>query len=176
MILGPPICGYYKPGAEDQDLLSASYTWDTAEGSEAEEPDAVYAYSPYGEQDSAILEDTRAGELNPFGYTGANQFQDGTVHLARRFMDTFTLNFTQPDPSRQELNNHTYAECDPTNNTDPTGLSSVPLPQAACWGATIYMLKLSGASLVLGVGGTPVYIATAVVTIGCLAYDMTTSV
>ncbi|MBR8743419.1 RHS repeat-associated core domain-containing protein [Nocardiopsis sp. MG754419] len=97
----------------------------TAEGSEADAPDAVYEYSPYGEQNSDILEDTRAGELNPFGYTGGYQFQDGTVHLSHRFYDTFTLGFTQPDPSRQELNNHTYAMCDPINNTDPTGLISV---------------------------------------------------
>lgn len=81
----------------------------TAEGSDAESPDAVYEYSPYGEQTSETLEDTRAGELNPFGYTGAYQFQDGTVHLSHRFLDTFTLNFTQPDPSRQELNNPTHS-------------------------------------------------------------------
>ncbi|WP_017574358.1 DUF6531 domain-containing protein [Nocardiopsis kunsanensis] len=64
----------------------------------------------------------------------------------------------------------------PGSITDPTGLSNVPAPQAACWGATIYMLKLSAASAVLGVGGTPVHIAMGVVTVGCLAYDMATSV
>ncbi|MBQ1083213.1 hypothetical protein KBX21_18655 [Nocardiopsis sp. B62] len=96
----------------------------TAEGSEADVPDAVYEYSPYGEQSSDTLDGTRAGELNPFGYTGAYQFQDGTVHLSHRFYDTFTLGFTQPDPSRQELNNHTYAACDPINRIDPSGLSS----------------------------------------------------
>jgi RHS repeat-associated protein len=109
----------------------------TSEGSEADAPDAVYEYSPYGEQTSATLEDTRAGELNPFGYTGAYQFQDGTVHLSHRFYDTFTLGFTQPDPSRQELNNHTYAMCDPINNTDPTGLSVA----TACG----YFLAIGGA-------------------------------
>ncbi|WP_249188551.1 RHS repeat-associated core domain-containing protein [Nocardiopsis sp. MG754419] len=98
----------------------------TAEGSEADAPDAVYEYSPYGEQSSDILEDTRAGELNPFGYTGAYQFQDGTVHLSHRFYDTFTLGFTQPDPSRQEMNNHNYAACDPINKTDSTGLCFAP--------------------------------------------------
>ncbi|GAB3735616.1 RHS repeat-associated core domain-containing protein [Nocardiopsis nanhaiensis] len=103
----------------------------TAEDSEAEEPDAVYEYTPYGKQTSETLEDTRAGELNPFGYTGAYQFQDGTVHLSHRFYDTFTLGFTQPDPSRQELNNHTYAMCDPINNTDPTGLNTLPSWQCA---------------------------------------------
>ncbi|MFD3684141.1 RHS repeat-associated core domain-containing protein [Nocardiopsis sp. NPDC058631] len=97
----------------------------TAEGSEAEEPDAVYEYSPYGEQTSATLEGSRAADLSPFGYTGAYQFQDGTVHLAHRFYDTTTLNFTQPDPSRQELNNYAYAQCDPINKTDPTGLDTL---------------------------------------------------
>ena len=74
----------------------------TAEDSESEEPDAVYDYGPYGEQSAETVEDTRAGELNPFGYTGAYQFQDGTVHLSHRFLDTFTHNFTQADPSRQD--------------------------------------------------------------------------
>ncbi|WP_436894647.1 RHS repeat-associated core domain-containing protein [Nocardiopsis dassonvillei] len=44
------------------------------------------------------------------------------MHLNHRFHNTFTLGFTQPDPSRQELNNYNYAQCDPINNTDPTGL------------------------------------------------------
>lgn len=117
----------------------------TAEGSDAESPDAVYEYSPYGEQTSETLEDTRAGELNPFGYTGAYQFQDGTVHLSHRFLDTFTLNFTQPDPSRQELNNHTYAACDPINNTDPTGLN-------LCNAIAIVGGSISMALLLTGVG------------------------
>ncbi|PDP86645.1 hypothetical protein CQJ94_15215 [Glycomyces fuscus] len=97
----------------------------TAEGSEAESPDVVYDYSPYGERTSESLEGTEAAALSPFGFTGAYQFQDGTVHLAHRFYDTTTLNFTQPDPSRQEMNNYAYAQCDPINNTDPSGLFSV---------------------------------------------------
>ncbi|WP_047870594.1 RHS repeat-associated core domain-containing protein [Nocardiopsis sp. RV163] len=94
----------------------------TSEGSEAESPDVVYDYSPYGERTSESLEGTEAAALSPFGFTGAYQFQDGTVHLNHRFHSTFTLGFTQPDPSRQELNNYAYAACDPINNTDPTGL------------------------------------------------------
>ena len=46
------------------------------------------------------------------------------MHLGHRFYDTNTLNFTQPDPSRQEMNNFAYAMGDPINNTDPTGLMS----------------------------------------------------
>jgi RHS repeat-associated protein len=69
------------------------------------------------------LEGTEAAVSSPFGFTGAYQFQDGTVHLAHRFHSTFTLGFTQPDPSRQELNTYNYAGCDPVNKTDPTGLA-----------------------------------------------------
>lgn len=113
----------------------------TAEGSQAASPDVVYDYSPYGERTSETLEGTEAAALSPFGFTGAYQFQDGTVHLAHRFLDTFTLNFTQPDPSRQELNNYNYAQCDPINNTDPTGLCTsgaafnlaVGLASAGAW-------------------------------------------
>ncbi|WP_150255390.1 RHS repeat-associated core domain-containing protein [Nocardiopsis deserti] len=98
----------------------------TSEGSEAESPDVVYDYSPYGERTSESLEGTEAAALSPFGFTGAYQFQDGMVHLNHRFHSTFTLGFTQPDPSRQELNNYAYAACDPVNNTDPTGLNTMP--------------------------------------------------
>ncbi len=122
----------------------------TAEGSDAESPDAVYAYSPYGEQSSDILDGTRAGELNPFGYTGAYQFQDGTVHLSHRFLNTFTLNFTQPDPSRQEMNNYAYGMGDPINNTDPSGLIT-----AADVGGTVGSVLAGGA-------------AVAVVSAGCV--------
>ncbi|WP_435111752.1 RHS repeat-associated core domain-containing protein [Nocardiopsis synnemataformans] len=96
----------------------------TSEGSEAESPDVVYDYSPYGERASESLEGTEAAALSPFGFTGAYQFQDGTVHLNHRFHSTFTLGFTQPDPSRQELNNYAYAACDPINKMDPTGLNA----------------------------------------------------
>uniref|UniRef100_UPI000375FE7B RHS repeat-associated core domain-containing protein n=1 Tax=Nocardiopsis ganjiahuensis TaxID=239984 RepID=UPI000375FE7B len=134
----------------------------TAEGSEADAPDAVYEYSPYGEQNSDTLDGTRAGELNPFGYTGAYQFQDGTVHLSHRFYDTFTLGFTQPDPSRQELNNHTYAMCDPINNTDPTGLCT----GSSAWGLASGLAGL-GIWVIWGgpaglIGGVVVFAAAAI--------------
>ncbi|MFE6450525.1 RHS repeat-associated core domain-containing protein [Nocardiopsis dassonvillei] len=77
-----------------------------------------------GERTSELLEKGRARQLKPSGFTGAYQFQDGTVHLNHRFHSTFTLGFTQPDPSRQEMNNYAYAACDPINNTDPTGLQT----------------------------------------------------
>ncbi|GAA1446319.1 hypothetical protein GCM10009602_32630 [Nocardiopsis tropica] len=123
-----------------------------AEGSEATAPDVVYDYTPYGERTSETVEGTTAAGLSPFGFTGAYQFQDGTVHLAHRFHSTFTLGFTQPDPSRQELNNHAYAACDPINNTDPTGLNACNLVTLV--GIVATGAALAGAaplSLILGV-------------------------
>ncbi|NYH53607.1 RHS repeat-associated protein [Nocardiopsis arvandica] len=112
----------------------------TAEDSEAGSPDVVYDYSPYGERTSESLEGAEAAALSPFGFTGAYQFQDGTVHLNHRFYDTTTLNFTQPDPSRQELNNYAYAACDPINNTDPTGLVS----GSCLWAASQFVVGFGG--------------------------------
>ncbi|XKK38829.1 hypothetical protein HFP72_31000 [Nocardiopsis sp. ARC36] len=121
----------------------------TAEGSEAASPDVVYDYTPYGERTTETLEGTAAARLSPFGFTGAYQFQDGTVHLAHRFHSTFTLGFTQPDPSRQELNNYAYAACDPVNNTDPTGLFGLP-PCATAW----IGMSASVVGLVVSLSGT----------------------
>jgi RHS repeat-associated protein len=146
----------------------------TAEGSEAESPDVVYDYSPYGERTSESLEGTEAAALSPFGFTGAYQFQDGTVHLNHRFHSTFTMGFTQPDPSRQELNNYAYAQCDPINNTDPTGLQT-SLPDALCAGFTIWGAKVGVAMYVLAVTGPVGAIFTGILTVGapaCAGYWM----
>ncbi|XKK38721.1 hypothetical protein HFP72_30355 [Nocardiopsis sp. ARC36] len=62
------------------------------------------------------------------------------MHLAHRFHSTFTLGFTRPDPSRQELNNYNYAACDPVNNTDPSGLN-------ACNFVTLVGVVATGAAL-----------------------------
>ncbi|WP_238581045.1 RHS repeat-associated core domain-containing protein [Streptomonospora alba] len=98
----------------------------TQAGSEADAPAVDYDYTPYGQTttNAAGDADTRAAGLNPFTYTGAYQFQNGTLHLGHRFFSPGINQFTQPDPSRQERNNYTYAGCDPINNTDPTGLMS----------------------------------------------------
>jgi RHS repeat-associated protein len=102
------------------------------------------------------------------GFTGAHQLQDGAVHLAHRFHSTFTLGFTQPSPSRQDLNNYNYAACDPINNTDPTGLQN-SFPHALCTGFTIWGAKVGVAMYVLAttrpVGAT----FTGILTVGALA-------
>ncbi|WDZ93558.1 RHS repeat-associated core domain-containing protein [Nocardiopsis sp. HUAS JQ3] len=128
----------------------------TAEGSEAESPDVVYDYTPFGERSMEASDQSGAASLNPFGFTGAYQFQDGTVHLGYRFYDTNTLNFTQPDPSRQEMNNYAYGMGDPINNVDWTGLMSLAIAAgtigsaAAGAAAAVGMAAVCGASLGVG--------------------------
>lgn len=39
-----------------------------------------------------------------------------------RYYDATTGRFTQPDLSGQEANTYAYAECNPVNKTDPSGL------------------------------------------------------
>lgn len=94
--------------------------------------------------------------------TPLTEKEDGTVHLSHRFLDTFTLNFTQPDPSLQELNNHTYAVCDPINNTDPTGLMGC--------GFCVVDLIGSGIGLVGSVTATGITLGAASFFLGVSAY------
>ncbi|MFJ4343673.1 RHS repeat-associated core domain-containing protein, partial [Streptomyces sp. NPDC088915] len=51
-------------------------------------------------------------------------YQDptGLYHLAARYYDANIGRFTQPDPSGQETNPYLYAEGDPVNRIDPSGL------------------------------------------------------
>ncbi|MFF8765115.1 MULTISPECIES: RHS repeat-associated core domain-containing protein [Nocardiopsis] len=122
----------------------------------------VYDYSPYGERTSESLEGTEAAALSPFGFTGAYQFQDGTVHLNHCFHSTFMLGFTQPGPSRQGAKNYAYAACDPINNTDPTGLMSCSF--------SVITLLISGIGLVGSATATGVSFGAAYFFLGVSAY------
>jgi RHS repeat-associated protein len=81
---------------------------------------ATYAYDPWGNT-------TSTGPLaatNPWTYaTGYTDTATGYLKLGARYYNPTTARFTQPDPSGQEPNTYNYASCNPTNNTDPTGLS-----------------------------------------------------
>ncbi|WP_141926126.1 RHS repeat-associated core domain-containing protein [Haloactinospora alba] len=85
----------------------------------------AYDYTPYGdaEADTAGDGDQAAGS-NPFTYIGSYEFDNGDKAMGHRYMSHFTERFTQQDPSWQEDNLYTYAECDPINKSDPSGLSS----------------------------------------------------
>ncbi|WP_190195133.1 RHS repeat-associated core domain-containing protein, partial [Streptomyces minutiscleroticus] len=59
-------------------------------------------------------------------YRFAGNYQDptGLYHLQARYYDANIGRFTQPDPSGQEQNPYLYAEGDPVNRIDPSGLLS----------------------------------------------------
>lgn len=90
------------------------------------------------------------------------------MHLNHRFHSTLTLGFTHPDPSRQELNNYAYAACYPVNNTDPSGLAS--LPDALCAGFTLWGAMVGTGLYVLAVTGPIGAAFTGILAIGGIAY------
>ncbi|TQN33310.1 RHS repeat-associated protein [Haloactinospora alba] len=88
-------------------------------------PEVAYDYTPYGQTETATAGsgDQAAGD-NPFTYTGAYELDNDDKALAHRYLSQLTHRFTQQDPSWQENNQYTYAQCDPINKSDPTGLNA----------------------------------------------------
>ncbi|MFE1075846.1 RHS repeat-associated core domain-containing protein [Streptomyces sp. NPDC058783] len=60
----------------------------------------------------------------PYRYAGAYADPTGLYKVGHRYCDPALGRFTQPDPSGQETNPYLYADGDPVNRTDPTGLFS----------------------------------------------------
>ncbi|MEV7137193.1 RHS repeat-associated core domain-containing protein [Streptomyces tauricus] len=79
-----------------------------------------YAYSPRGVARSTTTEKV----TQPYRFAAGYQDPTGLYHFAARYYDTNIGRFTQPDPSGQEENPYLYAEGDPVNRIDPTGLLS----------------------------------------------------
>ncbi|WP_435897588.1 RHS repeat-associated core domain-containing protein [Streptomyces albidoflavus] len=90
----------------------------------------TYAYSPRG-----VTRTTHTTEKIPQPYRFTSGYQDptGLYHLAARYYDPHIGRFTQPDPSGQEKNPYLYAEGDPVNRIDPSGLSSVAVGAEVCF-------------------------------------------
>jgi RHS repeat-associated protein len=76
-----------------------------------------YSYDPYGEQLTAT-----EGISNPWRYA-AGQFDTATglTKFGVRYYNAAEGRFTQRDPSHKDLD-YAYAEDNPINRTDPTGL------------------------------------------------------
>ncbi|WP_435807822.1 RHS repeat-associated core domain-containing protein [Streptomyces parvulus] len=80
----------------------------------------TYAYSPRGVQRSTTSEQVP----QPYRFAGGYQDPTGLYHYEARYYDPNIGRFTSPDPSGQEKNPYLYAEGDPVNRIDPTGLLS----------------------------------------------------
>ncbi|MFE1735244.1 RHS repeat-associated core domain-containing protein [Streptomyces bacillaris] len=80
----------------------------------------TYGYSPRGVQRATTTEQV----LQPYRFAGGYQDPTGLYHFAARYYDPDIGRFTTPDPSGQEKNPYLYAEGDPVNRIDPSGLLS----------------------------------------------------
>ncbi|GGT41638.1 RHS repeat-associated core domain-containing protein [Streptomyces althioticus] len=81
----------------------------------------TYAYGPTGTPRGMITE----AASQPFRYAGAYADPTGLYKMGHRYYDPTLGRFTQPDPSGQETNPYLYADGDPVNKTDPTGLGAL---------------------------------------------------
>ncbi|WP_369211725.1 RHS repeat-associated core domain-containing protein [Streptomyces flavofungini] len=93
----------------------------------------AYAYSPRG------VARATAGEKVPQPYRFAGGYQDptGLYHYSARYYDPNIGRFTSPDPSGQEQNPYLYAEGDPVNRIDPSGLITGSISGEVCFGVCI---------------------------------------
>ena len=112
---------------------------------------ATYTYDPWGN----ITSSTGAlATTNPWHYAGSyTDAATGYLKLGARYYNTTTGRFTQPDPSGKEANTYNYATCNPTNNTDPTGLLS-PCTSLAIQGVVYGLGSLVTGGLAVGATGT----------------------
>lgn len=105
-----------------------------------------YTYTPYGQTSEAA----HAGVVsNPWRYTGAYHDQAQSLYkMGIRYLQPSIGKFTQPDPALSQArlhgaNPYTYANCNPTNNTDPTGACGFPTLVSAYTGGLIGAAELA---------------------------------
>lgn len=115
----------------------------------------TYAYSPRGVTRASTSEKVS----QPYRFAGGYQDPTGLYHFEARYYDPNIGRFTQPDPSGQEKNPYLYAEGDPVNRIDPSGLLS--LGEGLGLAGT-----LVGAAALLPVGGVGFAVGAAAVSTG----------
>ncbi|MBM7024511.1 RHS repeat-associated core domain-containing protein [Clavibacter zhangzhiyongii] len=113
-----------------------------------------YSYSPYGEERATSTNSPVA--LNSLRYIGGYQESANIYKFGARYYDATLGRFTQMDPSGQESHPYAYAECNPVNGKDPTGLEvdSCALSVAGLVVSGVGAL-ISIATVVLGVIAAP---------------------
>ncbi len=79
-----------------------------------------YSYSPRGVTRAATSESAP----QPHRFAGGYQDPTGLYHYEARYYDPNIGRFNSPDPSGQEKNPYLYAEGDPVNRIDPSGLAA----------------------------------------------------
>jgi RHS repeat-associated protein len=94
----------------------------------------TYTYSPRGVR---LLAQSSEPVAQPYRFAGNYQDPTGLYHLRARYYDANIGRFTQPDPSGQEQNPYLYAEGDPVNRIDPSGLITGSLSGEACFGICV---------------------------------------
>lgn len=80
----------------------------------------TYTYTPYG----TVTPNNQTATDNPLRWLGQLQDPHERHHLNHRHYHPTYHRFTQPDPSGQEPNPYTYANGDPINHADPSGLAA----------------------------------------------------
>ncbi|MGF9663173.1 RHS repeat-associated core domain-containing protein [Arthrobacter crystallopoietes] len=138
---------------------------------------ATYTYDSWGRTTGT---GTQAG-TNRFQYLG--EYKDAATALNKfgaRYYDATTGRFTQPDPSGQEANRYAYAECNPVNVSDPSGLQS-----SYCTALGMASIGVGAVSLASGVGalfatgtilGAPAGLALGLLSAGTAAISLTYAV
>ncbi|MFE9181449.1 RHS repeat-associated core domain-containing protein [Streptomyces sp. NPDC007126] len=105
----------------------------------------TYAYGPTGTPRGTTSE----AVPRPFRCAGAYADPTGLYKMGHRYYDPALGRFTQPDPSGQESNPYLYANGDPINNADPSGLGF--LSTAADWYGKVNDVK-DGVEMMQAIG------------------------
>ncbi|AZM56163.1 Wall-associated protein [Streptomyces sp. WAC 01529] len=92
-----------------------------------------YSYSPRG-----VARDAGGEKVTqPYRFAGGYQDPTGLYHFQARYYDPNIGRFNSPDPSGQEQNPYLYAEGDPVNRIDPSGLITGSISGEVCFGVCI---------------------------------------
>ncbi|WP_205530679.1 RHS repeat-associated core domain-containing protein [Streptomyces sp. MBT27] len=110
-----------------------------------------YTYTPTGQPRTTPVE----AVPQPYRYAGTYLDPTGLYKMGARSYDPNLARFTTTDPSGQETNPYLYAEGDPINRTDTTGLFSLGsnFSAALAGGAGLVVGTLLGGPIAGGVAG-----------------------
>ncbi|MCU1497997.1 MAG: hypothetical protein JWM47_1950 [Acidimicrobiales bacterium] len=96
----------------------------------------AYRYDPWGRTTVAL-----GGIDQPFRWNSEYAINDYDYKIGARYYDASLGRWTQRDPSAQDPNPYAYANNDPIDNTDPSGLGWCPLGKnddGGCRGGDTY--------------------------------------